>query len=195
MIAAVVASRSVSNLTDNHFSLFGLPLTFSVDTLALELAYKNVQAKVHPDHFGAASAAERRIAMQWAARANEAYAVLRSPLKRAAYLCELNGTSIEAESNTAMPRDFMLQQMEWREALDAARQPFDAAQVSALHAELQRSQETLQSEVVRAIDEHKDMSHAAALVRQWMFVERFGEDVQRVLHAAEDAAQSSLKSA
>lgn len=195
MIAAVVASRSVSNLSDNHFSLFGLPLSFSVDALALERAYKNVQTKVHPDHFGAASAVERRVAAQWAARANEAYAILRSPLKRAAYLCELNGAPIEAESNTAMPRDFMLQQMEWREALDAARHPLNAVQVNALHEELQQTQTALQSQVVSAIDERKDMAQAAALVRQWMFVERFGEDVQRVLHAAEDASQSSLKSA
>lgn len=185
----------MSNFSDNHFSLFGLPLTFSVDTLALERAYKNVQAKVHPDHFGAASAAERRVAMQWAARANEAYAVLRAPLKRAAYLCELNGAPIEAESNTAMPSQFMVQQLEWREALDAARQPFNAARVNQLYVELQRTQTTLQAEVARALDERKDTTQAAALVRQWMFVERFGEDVQRVLHAAEDAAQSSLKSA
>ena len=58
--------------------------------------------------------------MQWAVRVNEAYQRLKDPLKRAAYLCELDGAPIDAENNTAMPADFLMQQMEWREALDDA---------------------------------------------------------------------------
>ena len=53
-------------------------------------------------------------------RVNEAYVRLKDPLKRAAYLCELNGAPIEAESNTAMPPGFLVQQLEWREALEEA---------------------------------------------------------------------------
>ena len=76
---------------------------------------------MHPDRFAAEGAAAQRVAMQWAVRVNEAYQRLKDPLKRAAYLCELHGAPIDAENNTAMPRDFLMQQMEWREALDDAR--------------------------------------------------------------------------
>ncbi len=196
MIAAGVANRSVFDfVVDNHFSLFDLPARFAVDVDALERTYKNVQAKVHPDRFAAASAAERRVAMQWAARVNEAYGVLRAPLKRAAYLCELRGAPIEAESNTAMPREFMVQQMQWREALDEALRPLDVTAVLVLRTQLTDQQAAQQAQVATAIDERGDMAQAAALVRQWMFLERFGQDVQQVLHAAEDARASPLKSA
>ncbi len=72
---------------------------------------------VHPDRFAAASPAERRVAMQWAARANEAYQTqLRDPLLRARYLCEQAGVAITScmplESNTSMDPAFLLQQMQ-----------------------------------------------------------------------------------
>jgi len=75
----------------NHFDLFQLPQQFAVDTAALDAAYREVQGRVHPDRFVNASDAEKRVAMQWATSANEAYQKLKKPLKRAAYLCELNG--------------------------------------------------------------------------------------------------------
>ena len=75
---------------------------------------------MHPDRFAGADAAARRAAMQSAVRVNEAYARLGDPLKRAAYLCELAGTPIRAEDNTAMPIDFLREQMAWRESLDDA---------------------------------------------------------------------------
>jgi molecular chaperone HscB len=173
---------------NDHFSLFGLPQRFEIDVAALERAHKTVQARVHPDRFVAASPAERRVAMQWATRANEAFAVLRSPLRRAAYLCELRGVRIEAETNTAMPREFMMQQMELREALDEATQPADPTKIAGLSALLARQRSDIESQVRASIDERNDLPRAAALVRQWMFIERFGEELERAQHAAQDAA-------
>ena len=80
----------------DHFELFGLAPRFAIDLDALERAYKDVQGRVHPDRFASGTAAERRVAMQWATRANEAYATLRNPQKRAQYLCELNGVDLGA---------------------------------------------------------------------------------------------------
>ncbi|MFX5957017.1 Fe-S protein assembly co-chaperone HscB, partial [Acinetobacter baumannii] len=80
----------------------------------------------HPDRFAHAGDAERRVAMQWAAHANEAYRTLRQPLKRAIYLLSLRGIDIQAANNTAMAPDFLMQQMEWREALQDAIQQRDA---------------------------------------------------------------------
>ncbi len=178
---------------ENHFSLFALPERFAIDMNALERAYKNIQTKVHPDRFAAASAAERRVAMQWAARVNEAYGVLRSPLKRAAYLCELRAAPVDSQTNTAMPREFMLQHMQWREALDAARHPLDIQKVISLRGQLTEQQAAVQAQVAAAIDERGDMLQAAAGVRQWMFLERFDHDVQQVLHGAQDASATQLK--
>lgn len=168
----------------DHFELFGLPPRFAIDLDALERAYKEVQAHVHPDRFAAGTAAERRVAMQWATRANEAYTTLRSPRKRAAYLVERAGVPIDAESNTAMPPAFLMQQMEWREALDEAHD--DPQALAGLRSTMDEERGELLAALEHALDEAGDYVGAAALVRQLMFIERFATgigDADEAVHA------------
>lgn len=162
---------------NNHFSLFGLPPRFALDLPELESAYRTVQAQVHPDRFATAGPAERRVAGEWAARANEAVRVLRSPSRRAAYLCELHGAPIDSESNTAMPAGFLDQQMAWREALDDARSEGDAPALVALERQAAVARDELMKELAGLIDERADYPAATAAVRRLMFVEKFGTEV------------------
>lgn len=162
----------------DHFALFALPSRFAIDEAALEHAYREVQARVHPDRHAGGSAAERRVAMQWAARANEAYAVLRSPLERARYLCEQAGAAIDAESNTAMPADFLMQQMQWREALEEARGDRDGAALQQLTAIMTAERDRLIASIGSALDGRGDAAAAAGLVRRLMFVDRFREELR-----------------
>jgi molecular chaperone HscB len=168
-------------IQDNHFSLFGLPTQFAIDVQALEQAYRRVQGQTHPDRFAAATAAERRVAMQWAARANEALQTLRSPLRRAAYLCELNGASIEAESNTAMPTAFLAQQMQWREELDEARASADRSGLQALVDDAAAVRKVTLAQLESTLDQARDFRAASALVRQFMFIEKFGDELSAVV--------------
>src|SRR5471032_2314519 len=119
----------MASLNDSHFDLFDLPAQFALDSAALDHAYRTVQAQVHPDRFAAAGDAQKRIAMQWATRTNEAYQTLRDPLKRATYLLSLRGIHADAENNTAMEPAFLMQQMEWRENIEDAA---DAKNLGAL---------------------------------------------------------------
>ena len=108
------------NLQSDDFELFGLPRQFAQDRAAVDERWKQLQREAHPDRFAAQGAAAQRVAMQWSVRINEAYQRLKDPLKRAAYLCELAGAPINAEKNTAMPREFLMEQMAWREELEEA---------------------------------------------------------------------------
>ena len=163
--------------TPDHFALFGLEPRFALDADALERAYRRVQERVHPDRFAAGSAAERRVAMQWATRANEAFRTLRSPLQRAAYLCERHGAPIAAESNTAMPPEFLARQLELREALDDVRGDRDCTSLVRLRNEVRRLREETLAALADALDRDGDYARAAGLVRQLMFIEKFGEEV------------------
>ena len=96
-------------LTDDDFTLFGLPQRHALDRSDLDARRRELQGWVHPDRFAAEGSAAQRIAMQWAVRVNEAYQRLSHPLSRAAYLCELRGVPIAAERNTAMPAAFLTQ--------------------------------------------------------------------------------------
>jgi molecular chaperone HscB len=165
------------DIQKNHFAFFALPERFAIDATALDAAYRDVQAQVHPDRFAHAGATEQRVALQFATRANEAYRVLRDPLKRAIYLCTLRGQDPADEHDTKMAGPFLMQQLEWREALDEARERGDQAAVAGLEAELQAMRARLQAETERALDHDADAALASERVRQWMFVERFGEDV------------------
>jgi molecular chaperone HscB len=162
----------------DHFALFALPVCFALDEAALERAHKDVQSKVHPDRFASGSAAERRVAMQWAAQANEAYRTLKSPLARAAYLCERAGVPIHAEANTSMPASFLMQQLEWRESLDSARQHGDATQLDGLLATVNAERDGLIAAIEAAIDDERDHVAASALVRQLMFIDKFRDEVR-----------------
>ena len=178
-------------LPPDHFELFDLPPRFALDMAALDSAYRSVQGQVHPDRFAAGSAAESRVAMQWATQANEAYRTLRSPLRRAAYLCERAGVPIDAESNTAMPADFLSQQLQWRETLDDARAGRDDAALRALDMETAAEHDRLIGEISRALDIDSDAARAASLVRQLMFIEKFGAEIASALEAARDSRASA----
>jgi len=175
----------------DHFQLFELAPRFALNPAELDSAYRSVQSRVHPDRFAAGTAAEGRVAMEWATRANEAYRVLKSPLQRAAYLCERAGVPIEAESNTTMPPSFLLQQLEWREALDEARMANDGHALQSLEAGMLSERDRLHGEITSALDIHGDPARAAPLVRQLMFIDKFGSEIS----AAQDVLRNHHASA
>jgi len=168
----------------NHFDLFQIPATFDVDQDALDRAYREIQGRVHPDRFVNASDAEKRVAMQWATRANEAYQTLRHPQRRAQYLCELNGVDLQVESNTAMPMDFLMQQMEWREALGDARAARDAGALDELEAQVKGERKAQLAQVGKLLDAG-DYQQAAQGVRALMFLDKFGDELQYAFEALE----------
>ena len=158
----------------NPFELFGLTPAYALDLEHLERAYRDIQSKVHPDRFAHAGDAERRASMQMTTQVNEAYRILKSPVLRAKYLLELNGVDVAFETNTAMPKDFLAQQMELRERLEEAR---DAATLDALREELLAQRSDLEREIARHIDCERHFSGASDLVRKLRFLERFGEEI------------------
>ncbi|MFZ6766074.1 Fe-S protein assembly co-chaperone HscB [Undibacterium sp. Di26W] len=160
----------------NHFELFQLPQRFALDQGQLDAAYREVQNQVHPDKFVQAGEAEKRVAMQWATRANEAYQTLKKPLKRARYLCELQGVDLQTESNTSMPGAFLMQQMEWREAFDDARRENNQAALLRLERELNSALRTQLHTVGNALDQ-RQFQEAAQQIRACMFLEKFIADI------------------
>jgi len=166
----------------DDFALFGLPRRFALDRADLDARRRALQAEVHPDRFAAADAAARRAAMQSAVRVNEAHARLADPLKRAGYLCELAGTPIRAEDNTAMPLDFLHEQMAWRESLDDAG---SRDEVDAVASDLADARRLAYERLASALDERGDFAAAAQEVRALMFIERFAADVDDRLVALE----------
>jgi molecular chaperone HscB len=163
------------NLHSSDFELFGLPQRFAQERSDIDRRWKELQREAHPDRFAAQGATAQRAALQWSVRINEAYQRLKDPLKRARYLCELRGAPIDAENNTAMPPEFLMEQMEWREALDEAGGESALEELSDRVLERRRE---MMARIGQLLDLEGDAPAAAQQVRALMFIERFAEDVE-----------------
>ncbi len=163
------------NLNQNHFELFGLPARFDVDLAQLDTRYRELQREVHPDRFAAAPDAERRVSMQLATRVNEAYQTLKSPLKRAVYILQLRGVDPKLETNTAMPSEFLMEQISWRERIEAgSEEPEALLRLQAgLRDESRKIYETLHGQ----LDERRDDEAASQTARMLMFYEKLDEEI------------------
>ena len=170
----------------DHFALFGLDRAFRLDLSDLDSRFRDVQAQVHPDRFAHAGDAERRLSMQWSTHANEAYQTLKKPLARARYLLHLAGHDVEAENNTAMPADFLMEQMEWREAVEEAREAAEVSELEDLHRRLLGHAREVRGHLAAQIDEHHDYEAAADTVRRLMFIDKLQQEIDEALLALEN---------
>lgn len=171
------------NFAADHFTLFGLPRAQSLDLESLENSFRAIQAKVHPDKHAHAGDADRRLAMQWATRVNEAFQTLKSPGKRARYLLSLLGHDPQIESNTAMPTEFLISQMELREAVIEARAAANEDALDAVRLRLLNEIKVEYQRLAELIDVAKDFAAAANLVRQLMFQEKLLNEIDDALEA------------
>jgi molecular chaperone HscB len=174
------------DLTADFFSLFDMPRAFRLNLSELDSRFREVQAQVHPDRFAHAGEAERRLSMQWATKANEAYQTLKKPLERAKYLLHLAGHDIQAEINTAMPAEFLMEQMEWREAVMEAREGRDHHELEHLHNRLRGDINGRYDELAALLDDAGDLGHATDLVRRLMFLEKLLFEIDDALASLEE---------
>lgn len=173
------------DFTQTHFELFGLPQTFALDRERLDAAYRELQNAVHPDRFAAKGDAEQRVAMQWATQVNEAYQTLKHPVNRGAYLLKLQGIDALDASNTKMAPAFLVQQMEWREAIDEARATRNLGALDALTDDLRAAHRRIEAQLVELFDVAKDWEGAREAVRQLRFMDKLIAEIGEVYEELE----------
>jgi molecular chaperone HscB len=153
--------------------------------LALDAHFREFQARVHPDRFTRAGETERRVSLQWATRVNEAYQTLKNPLSRARYLLGLAGQDVDEGNNTAMPSEFLMEQMEWREAVAEARQAHEIAELEDLRHRVRQKMNKSYDRLAELIDDAHDGAAAADLVRRLMFLEKLLAEIDDGMAALE----------
>lgn len=173
------------DLTQDFYALFGLPRTFEVDEAVLDHAWHELQSQVHPDRHAHLSDLEQRRSMQWATRVNEAYRTLKKPLPRAQYLLELADVDVGLETNTAMSAEFLMEQMEWREAVEEGRQAGDVDALEQLHQRLRLHAREVMLSLGKELDQAHDFAAAADTVRRLMFIEKLQHEIDNALEALE----------
>ncbi|NTV11264.1 MAG: Fe-S protein assembly co-chaperone HscB [Zoogloea sp.] len=171
------------DLKQDYFALFGLEPAFAVDLDRLEQAYREIQGRVHPDRFAHLPDAEKRLSMQWSAHANQGFRTLKNPLLRGHYLLQMNGVDPAFETNTAMSPAFLMDQMEWREALADARTARDVDELESLAKRLRGSSAAMLAQLGDELDARRDFQAAADTVRRLKFLEKLQEEINDALEA------------
>ena len=171
MNAALQAARP-----GNYYALFGLRPSFALDTADLDRSFRKLQREVHPDQFTDKPAAERRQALEWASLANEAYRTLKSPVERARHLMALNAVDLERAAPKLSPA-FLMEQMERREALEAA--VGDAAALERIETELDATMDQLHGRLIVLLDQQRNFAGACEIVLRLQFYERLRTELDR----------------
>ena len=85
----------------DYFTFFGFPRKLELDTAALEKEFYALSRRLHPDVFAQANSKEREWSLEQSSRLNDAYRILKDPIKRTEYLLRLEGVELEEQSKQA----------------------------------------------------------------------------------------------
>lgn len=125
-------------------------MSFQVSPGVIEREYKKLQAEFHPDRFVDADDSQRLKALQQASMINDAYETLNSPLKRAAYLLQLNNIDPEEHNQNHLQEGFLLKQLELREELESLIEKEDMNGLDGLKS----SVETEKADTLQLFESH-----------------------------------------
>lgn len=168
---------------EDFFALFGFTPTFDLDLSQLTERYRALQRSVHPDNFAAGSERERLLAVQRAASINEAFDVLSSPVRRAQYLLGLKGRARDHSQVTICDPEFLMEQMELREELEAIRHESDPeASLSKFSDRIQQALDTTVGELSGFLrgGEPAELDAAELAVAKLQFFEKLQDEITRL---------------
>src|SRR5262245_30540129 len=119
-------------MSSDPFETLGIAARFDLDLKAVELRHRELSKALHPDRYAGAPAAERRLGLGKAIEVNEAWRVVRDPVKRAEALLRRAGVAV-GETNEPKPSaELLMEMMESREALGDAARSKDLATIATL---------------------------------------------------------------
>lgn len=170
-------------LTQNHFELFGFPVAFEIDAHELAERYRELQRTLHPDRYANASDRERRLSIQHAAQVNEAFQTLKSTLRRARYLLQLQGIEFDDEKETHLDPAFLMEQMELREALAEVSTSSDPlSNFNSIMADIKSRQQLMEQQLreLFAVDNTESRQQAKQLVQKMQFLLRLQQEAEEL---------------
>jgi molecular chaperone HscB len=172
-------------MASDHFELLGLSRRYALDPKDLEKRYQALARETHPDRFAQHGDQERRHALLLSTALNEAYRILRDPLRRAAYLVGLHGVQIDGQDSQGrgtvpLPPEFLSRFLTFRE--EFAEAPVGPREVLRLQAETERGQLLDQlGGALDALGEHPSQAQllaAAQLLLELRYYDRFLSELE-----------------
>ena len=166
-------------MNQNFFDLLQLPKAFVIDLKKLDQNYQSIQKEIHPDRFASLGDDTKLESIKKTAQVNDAYQTLKSPIRRAEYLLQLHGVNIHDEKYTAVPQDFLMQQMEWREELETYKH--DKLALEKLAADIQKNKNQMINQLPAFFDNKDDLNDAIKTTRELNFIEKIEQHINDAL--------------
>jgi molecular chaperone HscB len=192
--AAVRSAYEGGEVMTDPFEVLHIEPVFDVDLGAVEQRVRDLSRVLHPDRHAGASATDRRMSLGRAIDVNEAWRIVRDPIRRAEALLSRSGTTLtETEGPKAAP-GFLMDFMEQREALSEAKQKGDAAAIERLGASVRAKEgeatRRLSAVFAAAGGDPARLRDAAEIVGELRYYRRFLDEVGAIEdERAEAAAQ------
>lgn len=167
------------------FELLGASPCFDLDLSVLEKRHRELSRALHPDKHAQAGASERRASLEKAAAVNEAWRVLRDPIKRAEALFALAGIAVGETNEPKASPDFLMEVLEQREALAEARAANDMDKVEALAAEMRKRAREAEAKLAEGFSNGGAKEPLLPLLGELRYYRRFLEEVRAIVEDAE----------
>jgi molecular chaperone HscB len=174
------------------FVALGVEPKFDLDIKEVEKRHRDLSRALHPDKFASSGATERKISLTQAADVNEAWRIVRDPIRRAEALFERSGIAI-GETNEPMPsQEFLMEMLEQRESLEEAKLAHEANAArdlgSLIEERAKKAEEALAQGFANASKEENAIGSLTVLLQtlgELRFYRRFLDEVTAIEDAIE----------
>jgi len=170
------------------FDILGIAPTFDIDIGAVEKRYRDLSRVLHPDKYVGSSAAERRMSLGKAVEVNEAWRLVRDPIRRAEALLRRHGVDVKEGAEPKADTEFLMEMMEQREALSEAKAKHDPAGVQTLATRIRAKETDVLGRLARGFAETSNGSKALVglvpLVGELRYYRRFLDEVSSIEEAS-----------
>jgi len=168
--------------SQDPFAMLGVERRFDLDLKVLEKTHRELSRALHPDKFAQAGASERRAVLEKAASVNEAWRIVRDPIKRAEALFQLAGIKVGEDNEPKASPAFLMEVLDEREALAEARAAKDLAKVRAVGETMKKRSDATQKKLAEGFASlgHTDRAGIEKLVPllgELRFYKRFLDEV------------------
>lgn len=168
-------------MTQNYFEIFNFPVQFNIDLNKLQKSYRLIQAEIHPDKFVSASKIEKHQSLIKSTEVNDAYQTLKDPIKRAKYLIKINLKS--EQNNSALPPDFLMQQMEWEEHLESIWE--QKKELEKFKLKIGKEYQKILNILENTCDKNKNWNDAMKIINKIQFINKLNYKIIKQINAIE----------
>jgi len=156
----------------NYFEFFDIPVAFTVDEAEVKRKYYANSKRFHPDFYTLESEEKQAKILEKSSLNNEAYRTLMDFDQRMKYVLELKG-ALEEEGENRVPQDFLMEMMEFNEALMELEMDFDEATYKKALQELEEKEAALYEEIRDVVASNKLMEAELSAAKNFYLKKRY----------------------